>query len=288
MMTHKRSPATAGTVDREDRYAGTAGRYAHVDEKASPRPPAPWFRFWVERWFTMTRNLGPVEVTALLAIMAETHQRGEPYPEDHARLAKRCRTTKPAMSRAIEALVEEQLVVRRDGGLWSEYIGDEIDHRGKRAEVAAQNVKKRWGKTERNQSASDTKADKSLESREEEDRGGGFTAPPMSPSSSMAKGVGTALGSASPPSDVEADNIQGSALAYGDYIQIPGHGLCAIDDGLPEGDRVGRIVVITPDFEFLDVEIRFSRRGGDHREIGTVAPYESEDEDPSIDEVDHG
>ena len=262
-MANKRSPATAGTVDRENRYSETAGRYAPVDEKARPRPPAPWFRFWVEKWFTMTRNLGPVEVAALVAIMAEVHQRGEPYPEDHARLAKRCRTTKPAMSRAIEALVEEQLLVRQGGGLWSAYIGDEIDHRGKRAEVAAQNVNKRWGKTERNQSASATKAHKSLEARGIEGNGPtGDHSPSLS--SSTTEGVGSALGSASLP---------GRSYTKGDRISVPGRGWCTLVD---EPYANGSLLVVAENSDHMIVTIN------DCSQVVTVEPFErSDDEDLS-------
>lgn len=153
-----RIPGTGEAMDA-DRQMNSAGRYSSPATKA--KPPAPWFRFRVEKWFLMTRNLGPVEAVALLTIMAECHQRGEPYPEDHGRLAKRMKTTRSAMAKAIETLVEEQLVVRKDGSLWSEYIGAEIAHREERAEVASKNVKKRWQKSHRNQSSPDTNVDKS-------------------------------------------------------------------------------------------------------------------------------
>jgi len=155
------------------------------DRKA--KPPAPWFRFNVEKWFAMTRNLNPVESVALLTTMAECHQRGEPFPEDLGRMAKRCRTTRPAMDKAVETLIAEGLIVRRDGGLWSDYIESEIAHREERAEQASQNVKKRWKKDEGNQGPPDTDVAKSI--RVEESQKGDGENPPSpnpSPSSSTA------------------------------------------------------------------------------------------------------
>jgi uncharacterized protein YdaU (DUF1376 family) len=191
--------------------------------------PATWFRFNVEKWFSMTRNLTSIEANALLTIMCECHQRGEPLPDDPARLAKRCKTSKPAMEKAIGVLLDEDLIARKGGGLWSDYIGGEMSYREERAEQASQNVKKRWQKNQQNQDPPDTGVTKSHRVEELGEDGGENQPPSRSPSSSSST-LGDVL-----PSTIDRRAPDGappitSLLSIGDHISVTNIGDCIVTD----------------------------------------------------------
>lgn len=117
---------------------------------------APWYRFHVDRWEHMTRNLEPIEMVVLLTIFNEAHRRSSSVPEDIRLLAHRVRVSKVAMSKAIDRLVAEGLLERIEGGLFSDYIADEIAHREKRVEQAGKSAEKRW-KSQENQQNDDAR-----------------------------------------------------------------------------------------------------------------------------------
>jgi uncharacterized protein YdaU (DUF1376 family) len=265
MKARAHSPATAVTVDREDRYAGTAGRYAPVEEKASPRPPAPWFRLHPMPLKASFGDLRAGERGILLTLMMEMHLLQEPVRRDVKRLARLCGTTPSTLEAALQTLAEKGLInVHEGSGIWSSYMETERTYRAEKSRVAKENASKLSQKAERNQSPNSTTAHKSLESREEEDRGDGFTVPAQSPSSSTTEGVGNALGSASLP---------GRPYTKGDRISVPGRGWCTLVD---EPYANGSLLVVAENSDHMIVTLN------DCSQVVTVEPFErSDDEDLS-------
>lgn len=108
--------------------------------QAKPKPDAvkatpPWFRFFARDWLAKTMGLSAAETGILITLVAEMHVRGEPTPENHARLARLCRVPTRNFRRSLDQLLTEGLVIRVAGGLWSPMIQSEIDHRRKRGEA---------------------------------------------------------------------------------------------------------------------------------------------------------
>lgn len=97
--------------------------------KKHPKAPPPWFRFFAREWLDSTRALSTFEVGVLISLIADMHMRGEPTPEDHARLGRLCGTITIHFRRALDGLLSEGLIVRRGGGLWSPILEKEAEFR---------------------------------------------------------------------------------------------------------------------------------------------------------------
>lgn len=122
---------------------------------ASAYLPSPWFRFFASEWLASTRGLKPAETGILVTLLALMHEHGAPLFEDHDRLARRCSTTKAAFGKVLETLLSERQIVRKQGGLWSDFIEQEIAFRAEKSQKLRKNSSKRWEKTKKNQSAGD-------------------------------------------------------------------------------------------------------------------------------------
>lgn len=130
---------------------------------ASPPPeaapayvPSPWFRLFASEWLASTRGLKPAEAGILISLLAMMHEHGSPLREDHDRLARRCSTTKAAFGKVIETLLSERQIIRKQGGgLWSDFIEQEIAFRAEKSQKLRKNSSKRWEKTKQNQASDD-------------------------------------------------------------------------------------------------------------------------------------
>ncbi|RUX97158.1 MULTISPECIES: DUF1376 domain-containing protein [unclassified Mesorhizobium] len=120
--------------------------------------PAPWFRTFPSEVLASTRGLKPSDVGILHLLECILHERGEPIPEDHDMLARRCGATKSTFANALETLVSMKKITRRDGCLWSDDVQAEHEFRAERSSSAKTAANKRWGKTEGKQRRSDAKA----------------------------------------------------------------------------------------------------------------------------------
>lgn len=139
------------------------------------RSAPPWLRFFVADWIAWTRDLKAAESGILINLIAHMHQRGEPIAEDHSRLARLCGCNARTLSRTIGIFLEDGRIIRsNDGGLWSDLVQSEIDHRKNVSDVRSKNSGHRWGKTEQNQTAFDANAHQSSESREVEEKRSDF------------------------------------------------------------------------------------------------------------------
>ncbi|MES0024962.1 MULTISPECIES: DUF1376 domain-containing protein [unclassified Mesorhizobium] len=200
--------------------------------------PADWLRFNVKEFMTMRRRLTPVEVAALMDIICEVHIREAPWPEDVGRLAKSCQTTTPAMRKAIETLVSENLVIRTPGGLWSDFSGDEIAYRKSRSEVNAGNAYKRWGKTEQNQRSKNANAYKSRRAQEVEEgeapkRGPHPEVPPPSSTPDVVATSPLSTGGESEEKRLRASSDSSGRATQEHNYQLPSE---AIQENGDEGD----------------------------------------------------
>jgi hypothetical protein len=99
--------------------------------------------------------LRPAEVGVLIRLVAVLHERGRPVKEDVARLARLCCATPATFRQAVEALVDEGLIFRREGLLWSAEVEREIDFRSEKSSKSRSAAKKRWAKSEENQWSDD-------------------------------------------------------------------------------------------------------------------------------------
>ncbi|MEI8714766.1 DUF1376 domain-containing protein [Mesorhizobium sp. ISC11] len=139
----------------------------------SARRSAPWLRFFVADWIAWTRDLKATESGILINLIAHMHQRGEPIAEDHSRLARLCGCSAGTFARTIGIFLNDGRIIRSDdGGLWSDLVQSEIDHRKNVSGERRKNAEQRWGKSEQNQPSFDANAYQSSESRgvEEEER----------------------------------------------------------------------------------------------------------------------
>lgn len=89
----------------------------------------PWVRFYPSDWLAGTRGLSAAETGIYITLIASMYERGEPIPEDHARLARACGASNSSFKAALEVLVDGRKIVRVDGGLWNHRVGKESAHR---------------------------------------------------------------------------------------------------------------------------------------------------------------
>jgi uncharacterized protein YdaU (DUF1376 family) len=113
--------------------------------------PPPWVRFFPSDWLARTSMLRPAEVGVFIRLVAVLHERGRPVKDDVARLARLCCATPATFRQSVETLVDEGLILRREGLLWSTEVEREIDFRSEKSSKSRSAAKKRWGKSEENQ-----------------------------------------------------------------------------------------------------------------------------------------
>jgi hypothetical protein len=140
---------------------------------------------------------------------------GGPIVEDHARLARRCGTTKVAFSRTVDLFLAKRILERCDGNLSSDYMLAEFAKREEISSVRSKNAKSHRRKNEQNQHPVGANAAREDKRRRGEDDGG--ENPPPSASSptsdstiddsgrSMTKGARTPDGGAPQSPDKEGD-----------------------------------------------------------------------------------
>lgn len=119
---------------------------------------APWYRTFPSEVLASTRGLRPSDIGILHLLECIMHEHGEPVPEDHALLARRCGSTKATFANALETLVAMKKITRSEGCLWSDDVQAEHDYRAERSSSAKTAANKRWKKTEGKQRRSDANA----------------------------------------------------------------------------------------------------------------------------------
>lgn len=158
--------AAGATADADaNRYAGGAGKYSLDVQNANPSAPPPWIRLFVADFITMTRDLRAVEVGIFIQLVAHMHQRGEPIGEDHSRLARLCGADARTFTKTLAMFLADGRIVRKDGGLWSDLVQKEIEHRKNVSDVRSKNARQRWEKDQENQRSEYAKAYRDSESR---------------------------------------------------------------------------------------------------------------------------
>lgn len=118
----------------------------------------PWIRFFPSDWLAGTRGMSAVETGVYITLIMSMYERGEPIPEDHARLARLCGASNSAFKAALETLISEGKIVRIEAGLWNERVEKEHVYLSEKSEVGFQAAKARWKKSKQNQGASDADA----------------------------------------------------------------------------------------------------------------------------------
>ncbi|MQX66324.1 DUF1376 domain-containing protein [Sinorhizobium meliloti] len=106
----------------------------------------PWIRFFPSDWLAGTRGMSAVETGVYITLIATMYERGEPIPEDHARLARLCGASNSAFAKAIETLIDEGKIIRVDGGLWNDRVEKEQVYLSERSEVGSRAARARWSK----------------------------------------------------------------------------------------------------------------------------------------------
>lgn len=106
----------------------------------------PWIRFFPSDWLAGTRGMSAVETGVYITLIATMYERGEPIPEDHARLSRLCGASNSSFAKAIETLVDEGKIVRVDGGLWNDRVEKEQVYLSEKSEVGSRAARVRWSK----------------------------------------------------------------------------------------------------------------------------------------------
>ncbi|OCP36749.1 YdaU family protein [Ensifer sp. LC163] len=106
----------------------------------------PWIRFFPSDWLAGTRGMSAVETGIYITLISTMYERGEPIPEDHARLARLCGASNSAFKKALETLVDEGKINRVDGGLWNDRVEKEQVYLSEKSEVGSKAARARWGK----------------------------------------------------------------------------------------------------------------------------------------------
>lgn len=106
----------------------------------------PWIRFFPSDWLAGTRGMSAVETGVYITLIATMYERGEPIPEDHARLARLCGASNSSFAKAIETLVDEGKIVRVGGGLWNDRVEKEQVYLSEKSEVGSRAARARWNK----------------------------------------------------------------------------------------------------------------------------------------------
>lgn len=119
----------------------------------------PWVRFFPSDWLGGTRGMSAAETGIYITLIATMYERGEPIPEDHARLARLCGASNATFRASLETLISEGKITRVEGGLWNDRVEKENVYRSEKSEVGRQAAQVRWsGKDKKNNSATDASA----------------------------------------------------------------------------------------------------------------------------------
>lgn len=105
----------------------------------------PWVRFFPSDWLGGTRGMSAAETGVYITLIATMYERGEPIPEEHARLARLCGASNASFRSTLEALVSEGKIVRTEVGLWNDRVQKEAVYRSEKSEVGKQAAFVRWG-----------------------------------------------------------------------------------------------------------------------------------------------
>lgn len=113
----------------------------------------PWIRFFPSDWLAGTRGMSAVETGVYITLIATMYERGEPIPEDHARLARLCGASNSSFAKAIDTLVDEGKITRVNGGLWNDRVEKEQVYLSEKSEVGLRAARARWSKKDNENSA---------------------------------------------------------------------------------------------------------------------------------------
>lgn len=115
----------------------------------------PWIRFFPSDWLAGTRGMSAVETGVYITLVATMYERGEPIPEDNARLARLCGSSNSAFKKALDTLVDEGKITRVDGGLWNDRVEKEQVYLSEKSEVGSKAARARWGKKDNENNTTD-------------------------------------------------------------------------------------------------------------------------------------
>lgn len=106
----------------------------------------PWVRFFASDWLAGTRGMSAAETGVYITLIATMYERQEPIPEDITRLARLCGASNSSFKKIIELLINDEKIIRVDGGLWNERVEKERVYLSEKSEVGSRAAKARWGK----------------------------------------------------------------------------------------------------------------------------------------------
>lgn len=104
----------------------------------------PWVRFFPSDWLGGTRSMSAAETGIYITLVATMYEKGEPIPEDHARLARLCGASNSTFKTCLLALIDDGKIVRTDNGLWNERVQKETVYRLEKSEVGSRAAKTKW------------------------------------------------------------------------------------------------------------------------------------------------
>lgn len=76
-------------------------------------------------WIAKTRDLKAAEAGILINLVVTMHERGEPIRDDYSRMARLCGADPRTFKRTVDMFLGDGRVIRRDGGLWSNFVQTE-------------------------------------------------------------------------------------------------------------------------------------------------------------------
>lgn len=120
----------------------------------------PWFRFFPSDWLGGTGDLSATEKGVYITLIAMMYDHGEPVPEDHHRLMRRCGLSNiAAFSKVLDALLSTGKIIRTLDGLFNERVRAEVEFSSQKSAVAKQSANQRWqGKDKKNKPPTDANA----------------------------------------------------------------------------------------------------------------------------------
>lgn len=122
----------------------------------------PWVRFFPSDWLAGTRGMSAVETGVYITLVATMYERGEPIPEDHARLARLCGTSNSAFKKALDTLIDDGKITRADAGLWNDRVQKEKVYLSEKSEVGKRAGKASAEKRKQNQWQNSTDVEQEL------------------------------------------------------------------------------------------------------------------------------
>lgn len=123
----------------------------------------PWVRFFPSDWLAGTRGMSAVETGIYITLIATMYERGEPIPEDCARLARLCGASNSAFKKALDTLIEDGKITRTERGLWNDRVEKEQVYLWEKSEVGKRAGKASAEKRKQNQGQSSTDVEQALD-----------------------------------------------------------------------------------------------------------------------------